>query len=467
MQTGERGRTDPRRNSGRWLFVWRVGFLSALGLSAGSALADWPITLSTRPDPFERLGSLDAGQIASLWSSLPDTAGCEPGSTTLAGHAQFLAESNALRDDAQVGPFSFLQPRTRLQVDGTGRWGCVFGQLALQRQVGPDGRDQTTWDGSALAWQIDRHWRVSGGRIARQWGPAWDGSLILGTAARPIPSVAVDARTGPLSPDGWWWWLGELDFTAFFGEQDDDRTDINRPYLMGARVVVRPWPWLELGASRTAQWGGEGRDNSLRAFWTAVAGRDNQDGDPSQQPGNQLGGFDLRLDLSKWLGGVGLYGQMIGEDEAASLPAKYMYLAGADWRQPWGMAFVEWTDSMAKVAGVAYNHHIYTDGYRYAGSPMGHWADGDSNLWTVGGLLRDLLGGQALAVLRYGRLNESGINPSWPNARLGQASLQWRMPFERIFGLTFALDHLRLSSQGSDPSRSDTQFRVQLDAWLH
>ena len=64
-------------------------------------------------------------------------------------------------------------------------------------------------------------------------------------------------------------------------------------------------------------------------------------------------------------------------------------------------------------------------------------------------------------------MNESGVNPSWPNARLGQASLQSRTQFERVFGLTLALDHLRLSSQGIDPSRSDTTLRVQLDAWLH
>jgi hypothetical protein len=144
-----------------------------------------------------------------------------------------------------------------------------------------------------------------------------------------------------------------------------------------------------------------------------------------------------------------------------------MYLAGADWRHPAGMAFLEWTDSMAKLAGVAYNHHIYTDGYRYRGRVLGHWADGDSSLWTVGGLLHDLAGGQALAVLRYGRLNEAGINPSWPNARLGQVSLQWRTVFERVFGLTLALDHQRLSAQGNAPSQSDTQVRVQLDAWLH
>ena len=119
---------------------------------------------------------------------------------------------------------------------------------------------------------------------------------------------------------------------------------------------------------------------------------------------------------------------------------------------------------------MAYNHHIYTDGYRHRGRPLGYWGDGDSNLWTVGGLLHDLLGGQALAVLRYGTLNDAGANPTWPNSRLASVSLQWRKVFDGVFGLTVALDHVNLSRPhvgGGGDSWRDTQARVQLDAWLH
>ena len=80
--------------------------------------------------------------------------------------------------------------------------------------------------------------------------------------------------------------------------------------------------------------------------------------------------------------------------------------------------------------------HIYTDGYRYKGRPLGHWADGDSNIWTVGGLLRDLAGGQALAVLRYGTLNRLRRQPDLADRRGSvTASLQWRTVIDRDFGL--------------------------------
>ena len=437
----------------------------------GAAQAQAPTTVPTRPDPFQKLSLLDVGRMASSWSSLPSGSGCQQGQAGTSGHAMLLAESSDAEQDNPQGPFSLVEPRHRLQLDATGQVGCVFGQLAVQRQVDPAG-DYWSWDGSAISWRIDEYWRVGAGRIARQWGPAWDGSLILGTAARPFLNLSVEAASGPLARDGFWWWLGEVDFSAFFGELEDDRGDYARPYLMGSRIVVRPWPWLELGASRTAMWGGEGRDNSFITFLKSVLGRDNScnGSDCSGQPGNQLAGFDVRLSLDRWLPGIALYGQVIGEDgrpETSIVPAKNMYQAGAEWRHDDALVFAEWTDSTAGPAGVAYNHPIYSDGYRHRGRPLGFWADGDSSLWTVGGLRRDLFGGQALAVLRYGTLNESGASTTWPTSRLSSASLQWRTVFDRVFGLTLALDHVNVSSlRGGDAGWRDTVLRLQFDAWL-
>ena len=449
--------------------VARTVFAALIAACAAARAQPPPTAVLTRPDPFVTLQTLQAGRVASSWSSLPSGEGCGDDDRALSAHAVLLLESSEARQDVQPGLFSLVDARHRLQLDTTGQWGCVFAQVALQRQLAARG-DYWAWDGSALSWRIDPHWRIGAGRIARQWGPGWDGSLILGTAARPIPSLAVEAASGPLDHSRWWWWLGEVDFSAFLGRLEEERGDYARPYLMGMRVVVQPWHGLELGFSRTAMWGGEGRDNSFRTFLRSVLGRDNHcnGADCSGQPGNQLAGYDLRLSFDRWLPGVALYGQLIGEDsrpDDVPLPAKNMYMAGAEWRHDPGLAFVEWTDSMAKVAGVAYNHGIYTDGYRYKGRPLGYWGDGDSDLWSAGGLLRDVLGGQALAVLRHGRLNRAGVNPTWPDARLRSASLQWRTVLDGSFGLTLALDHLQLDGDGGDTQR-DTQLRLQFDAWL-
>ena len=93
---------------------------------------------------------------------------------------------------------------------------------------------------------------LAAGRIARRWGTSWDGSLILGTAARPFPSVSVEAASGPLDHGRWWWWLGEVDFSAFFGELEEERGDDPRPYQMGMRLVLRPSATTTAATSRTA-----------------------------------------------------------------------------------------------------------------------------------------------------------------------------------------------------------------------
>jgi hypothetical protein len=80
----------------------------------------------------------------------------------------------------------------------------------------------------------------------------------------------------------------------------------------------------------------------------------------------------------------------------------------------------------------------------------------------VGGLLHDVAGGQGLAVLRYGELNQAGQNPVWPDARLASASLQWRTDWAGLFGLTFVLDHADLRLRDADDQR-DTQLRVQFE----
>ena len=127
------------------------------------------------------------------------------------------------------------------------------------------------------------------------------------------------------------------------------------------------------------------------------------------------------------------------------------------------MVFAEWTQTRAGRDGLAYQHHIFTDGYRTRGLPLGHWSDGDSTVWSFGGLLREVAGGQGLVVLRSGKLNQDGQNPIWPDARLASASLQWRTQWDRIFGLTLVLDHAELRIDDSDERQRDTQLRVQFE----
>ena len=71
-----------------------------------------------------------------------------------------------------------------------------------------------------------------------------------------------------------------------------------------------------------------------------------------------------------------------------------------------------WTDD-PRTRNISYGHHIYEDGYRYRGRPIGHWADQDSQIVTLGGFLLKEDGVGWGGTLRAGVLNEdgSGRNP--------------------------------------------------------
>jgi hypothetical protein len=56
-----------------------------------SALADPPAEVQTRPDPFRKPSLIDAGRMASSWSSLPEGRVCAAGDLRLSGHAMPLA----------------------------------------------------------------------------------------------------------------------------------------------------------------------------------------------------------------------------------------------------------------------------------------------------------------------------------------------------------------------------------------
>jgi hypothetical protein len=224
----------------------------------------------------------------------------------------------------------------------------------------------------------------------RHWGPAWSGSLILDAAAPAVPAVGWRKTSNTAFETRWLSWLGPWNADVFFGGLQG-HTQPARPYLVGMRLQVQPLPSLQLGASRTLQWGGRGRDQSFRSLVNGLLGRDNQGG-TSNEPGNQLAGFDARWHWSFANGQqMAVYGQTTGEDEANYLPGKNMKLVGLEWAVQRGdrslRLFAERADTVAGQPGFAYRHHIYLQGYTQNGTVLGYPAGGDVKLTSVGALL--------------------------------------------------------------------------------
>src|SRR5699024_8292155 len=117
------------------------------------------------------------------------------------------------------------------------------------------------------------NWIFSLNTTPQWWGPGWDGSLILGTAARPVPSLTFERKQSMASELPVLRWLGPWHLTAFLGRLESDRY-IPETQLVGMRLTLKPTDKLEIGLSRTAQWAGEGRPASGDTFLRLLFGDD-------------------------------------------------------------------------------------------------------------------------------------------------------------------------------------------------
>ena len=286
-----------------------------------------------------------------------------------------------------------------------------------------DDSSDVSFEGSYLAGTAANQWLIAG-KVPAWWGPGHDGSLIRGDASLPVSGFTMqrDQQTAPASK--YLSWVGPWQYQLFAGQLDDYEA-IPDTKLFGARLTASPWEWLEVGASRTFMWGGEGRPQSFSSFVDAVTGiRDNiESDDETEDPANQIAGFDAKLNLAPLVNiPANVYAQYVGEDEAGGLPSKNMYLAGVDYSsdaygKPYQL-YAEYTDTRTsgEVRGISYDHGTYTDGYYQQGFPLGYALGGDAESIALGGRLwldnRNFIN----AKIQHAKVNQAdeAINKAFP-----------------------------------------------------
>ncbi|MEM1176429.1 MAG: capsule assembly Wzi family protein, partial [Pseudomonadota bacterium] len=347
----------------------------------------------------------------------------------VSARANWETRSDSLTFDAEVGVSdnatrirSFQRsPRGRAEVSAGVNWiGDWFSaDLNLQYVDDQSDNDEVRFDNSMLG-AVAGNWSVTVNTLDRWWGPGYDGSLILSNNARPIPSLVLDRiYTDPFKTK-WLSWLGPWDFSVLFGQLEENRAVPNARFF-GMRFNFRPFSALEIGLSRTAQWCGDGRPCDFDVFADLLFGRDNI-GDEgigdSNEPGNQMAGVDFRWvpGFSPWP--VAAYAQFIGEDEAGGLPSRYLVMAGIEgsgylrdrWSYTW---FTELAGTSCNFISedrfnCAYRQNIYQSGYTFRKRSIGHGADGDAKLVSLGWVMVDQDETQWRALARFGDLNRGG-----------------------------------------------------------
>ena len=292
--------------------------------------------------------------------------------------------------------------------------------------------DGLSLDGSYFSARLG-NWSTTVGLVERWWGPGWDGSIILSTNAQPIPSISLERRISyPFEAESLSW-LGPWSFSSFLGRLEDERT-VPNAMLWGMRLDTSPAfiDGFDLGFFRIFQLGGKGRPFNFRTLADAFLAQDNYgantgNNDFSKEPGNQIAGFDMRwkvLDTP-----VALYTQIAGEDEDNFLPNALFYQVGLEyWHKLHSSTltlFAEYTDLTSywwtgdvRTRNNTYNHEsIYADGYRYNGRVIGHWADQDSRILSIGCLFELANNQEYSFITRFGVLNDEPILNPVPHDR--------------------------------------------------
>lgn len=261
-------------------------------------------------------------------------------------------------------------------------------------------RKNVRFDGSYIA-GIFKNTIVSAGYTDKYWGPGWQGSLILSNNARPVPGVSVQRNFVKPFESRWLSWMGPWNYMITAGRLESERV-IPNPYLLGMRFSFKPTQNLEIGMSRSAQWGGDGRPTTSDSLLDLLLGQDNRgsDGlDANSEPGNQLAGFDVRWHQGLLPFDLTLYSQAIGEDEAGGFPSRYMGQVGFEhtrtvfdkslrlWLE-YSDTSCDFLESSPKF-NCAYQHSIYQSGYQYLGESVGHPLDGDGRALTLAAVLSD------------------------------------------------------------------------------
>jgi len=342
-------------------------------------------------------------------------------------------------------------PRGKAEVAAGTSWIGDWFSIDLNVQaVDSDQDDEELRADDTMIGVIVGNWSIAASTQQRWWGPGWDGSLILSNNARPMPSLVIDRVFTDSFKTKWLSWVGPWDLSVIFGQMESGRHVPNAQFF-GMRFNFKPLSTLEIGVSRSAQWCGDGRPCDAGTFADLFLGNDNR-GDAGiglqNEPGNQLAGVDFRWSPKVFRSSVALYGQFMGEDEAGGFPSRWLGQFGGEWT---GYLFEHWSTRVyAEFAGTscqfyesselfncAYNHGIYQTGYRYRSRSLGHAADNDSRLISLGAILVDTRDIQWRALIRYGALNRGGA----PDVRNSLTPTRQDI-------VSFDLSHSRVFSSG-------------------
>jgi Capsule assembly protein Wzi len=102
------------------------------------------------------------------------------------------------------------------------------------------------------------NWQFVFGKQSLAWASSPDGSMIWSDNIEPVTMLRI-VNEEPFEPAGFLRFLGQVRIDQFVG-QLDGHWYIPKPYILGQKLSIKPFAFLELGFARTFTLGGVGGD---------------------------------------------------------------------------------------------------------------------------------------------------------------------------------------------------------------
>lgn len=200
------------------------------------------------------------------------------------------------------------------------------------------------------------------GRDANWFGLGSRGAITLSNNARNLDIVKLSSPE-PISLR----YVGDIKYSFVASRFDTSYAGgvEHRPYLLAAKLSVKPLDDLEIGLNMGRQAGGPGVNNGVGDTIRGLVGGTNSDNT------NSLAGLELRYRMP-FLRNTEVYGEFSGEDSAAFWPIVESYLAGFFIPNLSGNGKDDLRFEYFWGNQILYTNGTFPQGYIYQGMPIGH-----------------------------------------------------------------------------------------------
>ena len=239
------------------------------------------------------------------------------------------------------------------------------------------------------------NWQLSYGNQSLWWGPDEGGAMMMSDNAQPLRMFRVN-RVTPFKLPSFLGVLGPMRLEFFLGQYSGYEFMFTpqglvgqygeslhpQPIIHGERITLKPTRNLEIGLSRTTDYGGPGYPLTWHTFLRSVFSPDQTIPGAASKPGSRRSGVDFSYRVSD---GLTFYADgftehdtispLVGPDVAAWLGGIYLprlpKIAKMDFR-----AEGVYTDPPIGGnvgSGFFYYNPTWISGFTNAGNLMGHW----------------------------------------------------------------------------------------------